>query len=154
MLVVLPDIEVNGAIDFVGKSAGDKLLHDLDLFDDVTGGRRFDARWKDVELTHYRMEVFGVSFDDLHWFELFEACFLGDLVFAVIGIVLQVADICYVANIADFVPEETQVTRNDVEGQKSSDVTQVDIIINCWSTDIHADPSLDLWCKLFFRSGE
>jgi hypothetical protein len=112
-----------------------------DLFHDVSGSGGFNAWREDVELAHDFVKVFRVLFDDLHWFELFDARLFGDFVFAFIGIAFQVAYIGNIAHIAHFVSEKAQVAGDDIEGEECPHISEVHLIIDSGAAHIHADLS-------------
>ncbi len=66
-----------------------------------------DAGGQNIELLENIMEVVGIMFYDLHRLQLLEAGFLGNLVFAFVGIALQVAYVRNVAHVAYFKRRET-----------------------------------------------
>ncbi len=154
MLVVFLYIEIDRTVDFVSKALVDELLNDLDLLDDVTCRRGLDARREDVELTHDAMEVFGVAFHHFHRFQLLQSCFLGNFVFALVGVVFEVTHVGDVSDVPDPVSQESEVARNDVEGEERTNIPQVHIIIYCGSADVHADPTGHLGRQLFLGSGQ
>jgi len=73
-----------------------------------------------------------------HRLQLFQACFLGNLVFAFVSIVFQMAHIGDVAHIAHFVPQVGQVAEKDVECDGRTGVSEVCIAIDCRTAHIHA----------------
>ena len=70
---------------------------------------RLYGRVEHVEQVHGPVVGVGIVLHHFHGFQLFQPGFLGDLVFAFVGIVLQVPDIRDVAYIAYFVFEVLQV---------------------------------------------
>ena len=94
-------IKINGAIYFIGEPQINKFFYNVNLFDDMAGGRRLDAGGEDVELSHDRVKIVGVALDDFHGFKLFEAGLLADFILSFIFIVFQVADVGDVADVTD-----------------------------------------------------
>ena len=103
LLVVLLHVEVDGAVALIGKTIVENLLHKLLLLDDMTGGVRLDAWRQHVESLHCGMIAVGVELCYLHRLELLQACLLLNLVVALVGIMLQVAHVGNVANVAHLV---------------------------------------------------
>ena len=66
-------------------------------------GVRLYARREHVERLHCSVIAVGVVLCYLHRLELFESCFLLNLVISLIGVVLQVANIGDVAHVAHLV---------------------------------------------------
>ena len=79
-----------------------------------------------------------VELHDLHRLELLEACFLRYLIFAFIGIVLEVPHIGDVTHIAHLVTKVLQVTIEDIESDGRSSMPQMGVAIDRWPADIHA----------------
>ncbi len=69
----------------------------------------FDGWGKDVEGVHGAVVTVEVILHHFHGFELLDACFLCDLVLAFVGVVLKVAHIGDVADVAHFVAEMGEV---------------------------------------------
>ena len=80
----------------------------------------------------------GVELHDLHRLELLEACFLRYLIFAFIGIVLEVPHIGDVAHVAHFVAEVHKIAIEDIEGDSGTCVPQMGVAVHRRSADIHA----------------
>jgi hypothetical protein len=79
-----------------------------------------------------------VVLDDLHGLLLFEASLLGNLVFALVGIVFEVSDIGDVADISDGVAEVLEIAIEDVEGDGGTCVSEVSVAIDGGAADVHA----------------
>jgi len=69
---------------------------------------------------------------------LLDACTLGDLVLALVGVVLEVAHVGDVADVAHLVAEVGEVAEEDVEGDGRPGVAEVRIAVDGGSADIHA----------------
>ena len=76
---------------------------------------------------------------NLHRLELFETCFLGNLVFTFVGIVFEVAHIGDVAHVAHLIPEVFQIAEYEIEGDGGTGGSQMGVTINRWATNIHSD---------------
>ena len=99
------------------------------------------------------MVAVGVELSDFHGFELFEASFLGDFVFAIVGVVFKVSDIGDVADIADFVAEVLEVAEEDVEGDGWASVAEMSVAIDGRAADVHADAAFVDGAEEFFLMG-
>ena len=97
IFIVFGYIEVDGAFAFIGVSGIQNLLYQLDLFNDMSWSMWLNAWRKYIQRFHCFMIAVQEILNNLHWFQLFQTCFLGDLVFSVIGIVFQMT---YVGNIS------------------------------------------------------
>src|SRR5690348_16949001 len=106
VLAVLLDIEIHRAVRLISQAAVDELLRDFDLLNYMPRCRWFNTGRKNIELAHYLVKVFAVALYNLHWFQLFEASFLGDLVFAFIVIAFEVADVGYVPHVTNLITQD------------------------------------------------
>ena len=138
VLVILGHIEVHRPLTFVGISVFQYLLYQFYLFDDVSAGLRLNAWAQHVQRIHGLVVAVGVILRHLHRFQLFQARFLGNLVLALICIVLQVAYIGDIAYVAYFISQMLQVTEEQVECNGRTGVTQVRVAIDGRSADVHA----------------
>ena len=141
MFVVLYHVKVYRPVGLVGITIVKDLLHELLLLNDVACGVRLDAWRQHVEFGHGSIKAVGVVLCHLHGFELFEACFLGYLVLALIGIVLKVSHIGDVAHIAHLVAKVLEVTEHEVKGDGGTGMAQMSIAINGGTAHIHAHMS-------------
>ena len=66
-------------------------------------GIGFDRRGLDVERIHRTVVTLGIVVRHFHRFQLFEARLLGDLVLALVGVVLQVSHVRHIAHVTHFV---------------------------------------------------
>ena len=137
-LVVFGDVEVNGAVAFVGKSVGEDFLYQLFLFDDVPRRLWFNAGRKHVEQLHGSMIGVGIMLCNLHGLKLFESRFLSNLVIAIVCIVFKMPHIGDVSHVAHLVTQVLQVAKHDVEGDGRSCMTQMRVAIYGGSAYIHA----------------
>ena len=137
-LVVFGDVEVDGAVAFVGKSVGEDFLYQLFLFDDVPRRLWFNAGRKHVEQLHGSMIGVGIMLCNLHGLKLFESRFLGNLIVAIVCIVFKMPHIGDVSHVAHLVTQVLQVAKNHVEGDGRSCMTQMRVAIYGGSAYIHA----------------
>ena len=103
ILVVFLHIKINRTLADIGIAIVQNLLHQLDLFDDVSAGVRFDAGRQHVQRLHRMMVTVQIVLYHLHRLQLFQTCLLGDLVFALVSIVLQVSYIRDVPDVTYFI---------------------------------------------------
>ena len=146
--------EVHAAVDFVGVAVGDDFLDGLDLFHDVARGCGLNGRTKDVEHIHHVVEVVGVLLHHLHRLEVFEAGLLANLVFPVVRVACQVADVGDVAHVANLEAEVLQVAVHDVKRQEGPNVSEVNVAVHRRPAHIHAHERGIEWLKFFFLPGQ
>ena len=87
---------------------------------------------------HVLVIAVGVVLGYLHGLQLLQTGLLGNLVFALVGIVLQVAHIGDVAHIAHLIAQMLQIAEQQVEGDGRTGMPQMGVAIDGWSTHIHA----------------
>ena len=116
LFVVSLDIEINRTIALVGKSVVQNLLHQLLLLDDMTCSMWLNRGAQHVQRIHILMVAVGVVLGNLHGFQLLQTGFLGNLVLALVGIMLQMAYIRNVAYIAHFIAQMLQITKQQIKG--------------------------------------
>ena len=142
VLVVFGNVEINVSVAFVGIARVDDAFHIFNLFDDMTAGMRFDAWREHIERFHSLVIAIEIELHHFHRLELFEASLLCDFVFALIGIVLQVAHVGDIAHIAHLVTEGSEIAIEHVEGDGRTSVTEVWVAINRRTAHIHTHTSL------------
>src|SRR5688572_8774106 len=114
----------------------------------MSGGSRLDARLQVIEPRHHVVESIHIPLNNLHGLKLLQPCALADLIFCIgIQISFQMADIGNVAHITDFISGIHEVAIDDIKAYESAAVADMYIIVNCGSTDIHADHALSDWLK-------
>ena len=101
--VVLAYVEINGTVADVGESCIQNLLHQSYLLYDMSGCPWFYGRRGHVQPGHRQMVSDSVFLGDFHRFYLLETGFLGYLVLAFVGIVLQMSNVRNIPDIADLV---------------------------------------------------
>ena len=138
VLVVLLDIEVDRAVRLVGISRLEDALNHLNLLDDVARGVGLDRGRLNAKLAHSIVVALGVVVRNLHRLELLEACLLSNLIFALVGILLEVAHIGDVTHIAHLVAQRLEIAEHKVEGYGGAGMTQVWVAIDGRTADIHA----------------
>ena len=87
------------------------------------------------------MIAVGVVLRNLHGLQLLQPGLLGNLVFALVGILLEVAHIGDVAHIADLVSEVREELEKDVVSDARAGVPEVRVTIDGRSADIHPHPA-------------
>ena len=100
------------------------------------------------------MVTVQVILHHFHRLELFETGFLGNLVFTIVSIMFQVADICYVAYIAYLVSYMSQITEQQVESDSRPCVAQVGVTVNRRTANVHTHMRFVQWDELFLFSCE
>ena len=136
--VILLHVEIDRAVALIGIAVVQYLLHQLLLLDDVSGGVRLDAGRQAVQGSHCLVEAVGIVLGHLHRLQLLEACLLGYLVLALVGIVFQMAYVGDVAHIAHLVTDMPQVAEEEIESDGGTCVSQMGIAIDRRTADIHA----------------
>ena len=139
VLVVLLDVEVDAAVALVGIAVVEDLADELLLLDDVARGVRLDAWRQTSQGVHRLVEAVGVVLRHLHRLELLESCLLGNLVLALVGIVLEVAYVRDVPHVTHLVADVLQIAKQEVEGNGRTCVPEVSVAIDSWAADIHAN---------------
>ncbi len=74
----------------------------------------------------------------LHRLQLLQAGLLLYLVITLIGIVLKMANVCYIAHVAYLVAKMTQVTKEQIEGYGRTGMSQVWVAVYRGTANIHA----------------
>ena len=137
VLVILVHVEVDGALAFVGIAVLQNLLHQFDLFDDVSRGLRLNAGRQDVEGAHGVVVAVGVILCHFHRLQLFQAGFLGYLVLAFVGIVFQMAHVGDIAHIAHLIAQVLEVAEQQVERDGRACVSQMRVAVDGGAADVH-----------------
>lgn len=154
LAVVFFHVEIHRSVRHVGIALVQDVLRDGDLFEDMPGGRRFDGRGQVAQKAHHPVEILGVALDDLHRFECLQTGFLGDLVLALVGIVLQVSGIGDVAHIAHLVTQEGKIPEYHIERHEGATVAQVHVGIHRRAAYVHAHPAFDRGNETFLFARE
>ena len=115
----------------------------------MAGGAGFDGGAFHVECVHRAVVAVDVELRHFHRLQLFEAGLFGDLVLTGVGIVLQMAYISDVADVAHFVTDMLEVAEDEVEGDGGAGVAEVRLAIDGRSADIEADMTGIQWDKMF-----
>ena len=152
--IVFLHVEIDRAVRDIGESVVKDPLHEGDLLDDVARGVGLDRGGLDVERVHRAVVALRIVVRHLHRFELLEARLLGDLVLALVGIVLQMAYIRDIAHVAHLVTQRLEVTEQQVEGHGRTGVTQMRIAVDRRSADIHPDAPGRQRLELLLAAGE
>ena len=138
VFVVFLNVKIHRALALVGIATVHNLLHQLYLFYDVTGGMRLYAWRQHTQRLHGLVIAVGVILCHLHRLQLLQSCFLGYLVIALIGIVLQVPHVGNVSHVAHLIAYVLQIPEQDVESDGRTGMTQMGVSINGGTTYIHA----------------
>lgn len=138
VFVVFRHVEVYRTFAFVGIARIQNLPHELYLFDDVSRSVWLNARGQHVERLHGFVVTVEVMLHHLHRFQLFEPRFLGYLVFAFIGVVLQVPHVGDVSHVANFISQMCEVAEKHVERDRGAGMSQMGVSVHCRSAYIHA----------------
>ena len=152
--VVLLYVEVDRTVRLVGIAVGQNPLHELDLLDDVSRGIGFDRGGLDVERVHRPVVTLRVVVRHLHRLQLFEPGLLGDLVLALVGVVLQMAHVGDVAHVAHLVARSLEVTEQQVERHGGPGVAQMRIAVDRGTADIHAHAARNERLEDLLAAGE
>ena len=142
VVVVLLDVEVDGAVGLVGIAVVHDLLDKLLLLDDVARSMRFDAGRQAVEFVHGLVEAVGIVLGHLHGFQFLQPGLLGNLVLALVGIVLQMAYVGDVAHVAHLVAQMLQIAEEEVERDGRTGMAQMGIAVDRGAADVHAHSPL------------
>ena len=154
VFVILCHVEVHRALALVGIAVGQDFLYQLYLLDDVARGVRLYAGGQHVQGAHGVVVAVGVVLRHLHGFQLLQACLLGNLVLAFVGIVLQVPHVGNVAHVAHLVAQVAQVAEEQVEGDGRTRMPQVRVAIYSRAAHVHAHVGSVQRHKGFFPSVE
>ena len=152
--IVFWHVEVYRAVAFISVSGVEDFLDVQNLLYNVSRGVRLDAWRKHIERFHRFVVAVKVELYHFHWLELFEASFLCNLVFAVVGIVFQMPHIGDVAHISHFVAQVLQISEENVECYSRAGVSQMGVAIHCWAAHIHAHAPFVQRLEAFFGAGE
>ena len=80
----------------------------------------------------------SVALDNLHGFQLFQPCFLADLVLTFIGIMFEMAYVSNIADITNLVTEMSQELEQYIVSYSRPGVAQMGITVHCRAANIHA----------------
>ena len=79
-----------------------------------------------------------ICLDNLHRFQLLEACFLCNLILSLVGIMLQVSYVSDVTDIAYLVAEMFQEFEKHIVSHSRTGVPQMGVAVDGRAADIHA----------------
>ena len=100
------------------------------------------------------MVAVGVILYNLHRLQLFQTSLFSNLVFAFVGIVLQVSYVGDVTHIAHFISQMLEVTEENIESNGWTGVSQMWVTVHGGTADIHAYVWSVQWLEYFFSSGQ
>ena len=142
VFVIFLYIKIHGPVGFVCITGLQDLLHGLYLLDDMAGSTRLYGRRLHVEKAHGLMVAFRIILHHLHGFQLLQAGLLGNLVLPFVGIMLQMAHVRDVADIAHLIAQIFKETEQDVIGDPGPGMAQMSISIHGGSAHVHAGVAL------------
>ena len=99
---------------------------------------RLDAGAQTAQGVHRLMVAVGIVLRYLHGLQLFDTCLLGNLILALVGVVLQVTHVGDVAHVAYLITQMLQVAEYHVERDGRTGMTQMRVTVHRRTTDIHA----------------
>ena len=126
----------------------------MDLLVNMARSRRFNTRGQCVEPGHNGMKIYGVFLHHFHWFQLLDSGFFKNWIIAAFSVVLQMARIGNVAHIAHFVAQVFQISKNQVEREKSAAIAQMHIAINSWAANVHTHCAFVNGSEFFLAFGK
>ena len=137
-IVVFLDIEIDGAVALIREPVVKDFLNQLLLLYDMAGGVRLNAWRQHVEGAHRVVIAVGVILRNLHGLELFQPCFLLDLIITLIGIMLQMAHVGDIPDVAYLIAQMRKVAEENVECDCRTGMAQVRVAVYGGSADVHA----------------
>ena len=142
VLVVFEYIEVDRTIAFISISGIQDLVHEVYLLDDVSRCTRLDRRRSYVKHAHGLMIGKCTSLNHLHRLQLLKACLLCDLVFSFVCVMLKMAYVSDVTDIAYLVAEMLQQFHEYIISHSWSCVSKMSVAVDCRTADVKSDVSL------------
>ena len=136
--MVLAHIEVHAAVAHIGIAGIQYALHQFYLLHHMSRGEGLDAGTQHVQCIHCSMVAVGVVLCHLHGFQLLEAGLLGNLVLALVSIVLQMSHVGDVTHIAHLVADVPQIAVQDIERDGRAGMAEMAVAIHRGSAHIHA----------------
>ena len=106
VLIVFLYVEIYAAVTLVGITVLQNLVHQFLLLHNMACGMRLDAGRQTVQGCHSIVETVGIVLSHFHGFQLLQTGFLGNLILALVGIMLQVAhirNVTYVTHLVAYV---------------------------------------------------
>ena len=150
IFVVFHHVKIDRTVAFVGIAGLKDFLHQADLLNDMSRSVRFDGGRQAVESFHRMVEAVGVILRHFHRFELFKACFFGNLVFPLVGIVFQMPHVGDVAHIAHLVAEVLKVAEEEVESDGRTCVSEMRVTIDRRAANVHSHTAFVEGLENFF----
>ena len=151
VFIVFGYIEIYRTLTFVCIAGIQNLFYQFDLFDDMSRGMWLNAGGKYVQCLHGFMIPVQVVLHYFHGFQLFQTGFLGNLIFAFICVMFQVAYVGNVTHVSHFITQPGEITEEYVERDGRTGMSQMCIAIYRRSADIHAHMwSVQRHKQLFF----
>ena len=150
ILVILLNIEIYRAVGFIGITCIENALNEIYLLHDVPRSVWLDRWSQDIELLHSFVVTLGIVVRHLHRLQLLKASLLCDLILSLIGIMLQMAYIGNVANIAHLISQMGEVTVQNIESNCRTGVSQMCVTVNSRAADIKSNVSFVNRFEYFF----
>ena len=138
LLGIFLDIEIDTTFAHISIASIENLLHIGNLLDDVARSVRLDAWRKHVERIHGLVVAVEIILHHLHRFFLLQTCLLGNLVLALIGIVLKVTHIGDVAAVAHLIADVLEIAIENIESDGRTSMTKMSVAIDSRTAHIHA----------------
>ena len=113
---------------------------------------RLDAGRQHVQRLHSLVVAVFVVLHHLHRLQLLQPCLLGYLVLPLVGIVLQMAHVRDVADIAHLVAQVLQIAEQHVECDGRPSVPQMGVAIDRRTAYIHAHMAFVKGFEKFFAT--
>ena len=108
----------------------------------MPGGARLDGRRRHVEESHGLVVAECVALDYLHRLQLFQTGFFADLVLTLVSVVLKMAHVGDIPNVANFVAEVAKELEQHVIGDTRTGMAEMRVSVHGGSADVHPDMSL------------
>jgi hypothetical protein len=93
---------------------------------------------KGIQVLHVFLEAIQILLNHLHRLQMLESCLLFYLVLSLIGIILEVPHVGYVAYIPDFILKICKVTEQHVECHSWTGMAKMRMAVNRRAADIHS----------------
>ena len=136
--VIALHVEIYRSLAFVSHPGIQYAFYHGYLLYDMTRCPWFDAWFEHIQFVERGMVPVREILHHFHGFQLLEPGFLGNFIFALVGIIFEVTHIGNVTHITYFISQVAQVTEYQVECNGRARMPQVSISIYSRATHIHA----------------
>ena len=154
ILVVCIHIKIDRPVAHISIARLQNLLNNSNLLYYVTACAGLYAWRISIKHPHCIVEEDCISLRNLHRLQLLQARLLLYLVISLICIVLQMPNICNVANIPHFITQVPEEPCKHIKCNSRTCVTKVRISIYCRSANIQAYPTLNNGFEELFSAGK